>query len=77
MQSHLHGIETALEPDVAGAIQNVFSSSNFLNKITTGMLLRDADGIIIDCNSAAEDILESPRQKSQSAHRAPERHSVS
>jgi diguanylate cyclase (GGDEF)-like protein/PAS domain S-box-containing protein len=33
-----------------------------LDNITTGMLLRDAAGVIIDCNSAAESILEVSRQ---------------
>jgi hypothetical protein len=63
MQAHEKGWETVQEPDVADAIQKVFSSSNFLNKISTGMLLRNAEGVIIDCNSAAETILESPRHK--------------
>ena len=54
-------LETAPPSDVPSPIQEVFSSSNFLGNITTGIVLRSPDGVILDCNRAAEEILESPR----------------
>ena len=37
--------------------QKLTITSDFLNNIGTGMILRDAQGIIVDCNRAAEEIL--------------------
>src|ERR1700728_4806830 len=61
MQARQKVFETRGSPDVANSIQNVFSSSNFLDNISMGMLLRNAEGVVINCNSAAEAILETPR----------------
>jgi diguanylate cyclase (GGDEF)-like protein/PAS domain S-box-containing protein len=61
MQTPLKVLETVPEPDVLNPIQKVFSSTNLLDEITTGMILRNAQGVIIDCNGAAEAILECSR----------------
>jgi PAS domain-containing protein len=57
MQTQLQVLETLREHDVPNPIQKIFASSNFLDNISTGMLLRNAEGVITDCNSAAESIL--------------------
>ncbi|MCU1363113.1 MAG: conserved hypothetical signaling protein [Acidimicrobiaceae bacterium] len=49
-------------PDAVFPIEKVFSSSNFLDKISMGVHLRNAEGVIIDCNRAAESILEASRE---------------
>jgi diguanylate cyclase (GGDEF)-like protein/PAS domain S-box-containing protein len=61
MQTKLQVLETLSEHTVPNAIQKIFASSDFLDKITTGIMLRNAEGVIIDCNSAAESILEVSR----------------
>ncbi|MGH3733435.1 MAG: EAL domain-containing protein [Acidimicrobiales bacterium] len=43
--------------------QKLTITADFLNNISTGMILRDTRGIIIDCNDAAEDLLGVSREK--------------
>jgi diguanylate cyclase (GGDEF)-like protein/PAS domain S-box-containing protein len=43
--------------------QKLSVTSEFLNNISTGMVLRDTHGIITDCNHAAEEILKVPREQ--------------
>ncbi len=38
-------------------VQQLIATSDFLNNISTGMLFRNAEGVIVDCNRAAEAIL--------------------
>jgi PAS domain-containing protein len=43
--------------------QKLSVTADFLNNISTGMVLRDTHGIITDCNHAAEEILKVPREQ--------------
>ncbi|MGA7834051.1 MAG: GAF domain-containing protein, partial [Acidimicrobiales bacterium] len=43
--------------------QKLTVTSEFLNSISTGMIFRDARGVIVDCNRAAEEILCLSREK--------------
>ncbi len=62
MQTPPKVLETVPEVYALNPIQTVFSSTNLLDKITTGMVLRNTEGVIIDCNQAAETILECSRE---------------
>jgi diguanylate cyclase (GGDEF)-like protein/PAS domain S-box-containing protein len=42
--------------------QKLTVTSEFLNNIRTGMIFRDVDGVVIDCNRAAESLLGRPRE---------------
>jgi diguanylate cyclase (GGDEF)-like protein/PAS domain S-box-containing protein len=43
--------------------QKLTVTTDFLNNISTGMIFRDARGVIIDCNQAAEVLLGTSREK--------------
>jgi diguanylate cyclase (GGDEF)-like protein/PAS domain S-box-containing protein len=43
--------------------QKLTVTADFLNNISTGMIFRDARGVIIDCNQAAEYLLGTSREK--------------
>jgi diguanylate cyclase (GGDEF)-like protein/PAS domain S-box-containing protein len=45
------------------AAQKLTITADFLNNISTGMIFRDARGIIVDCNAAAEELLGTSREK--------------
>jgi diguanylate cyclase (GGDEF)-like protein/PAS domain S-box-containing protein len=63
MQAREQRLETLSEHAIPHGLTNILASSNFLDDIRTGMLLRDAEGVIIDCNAAAASILEEPREQ--------------
>ena len=43
--------------------QKLTITADFLNNVSTGMIFRDARGVIIDCNHAAETLLGTSREK--------------
>jgi PAS domain-containing protein len=43
--------------------QKLTVTADFLNNISTGMIFRDARGVIVDCNQAAELLLGTSREK--------------
>ncbi len=43
-------------------IEKLIATSQFLNNITTGMIFRNALGVVVDCNAAALSILELSRE---------------
>jgi diguanylate cyclase (GGDEF)-like protein/PAS domain S-box-containing protein len=45
------------------AAQKLTVTADFLNNISTGMIFRDASGVIVDCNRAAEETLDASREK--------------
>lgn len=49
--------ESLIENVDLNSEQKLSVTSEFLNNISTGMVLRDTRGVIIDCNRAAEEIL--------------------
>ena len=54
--------EVLITSDGLSSAQKLTVTTDFLNNISTGMLFRDAHGILIDCNQAAEEILGTTRE---------------
>lgn len=55
--------EFLINSDSLNTAQKLTVTADFLNNISTGMIFRDARGIIVDCNRAAEDLLSVSREK--------------
>jgi len=63
MTDQLERFDGALAAEHRTSIQRIVATSDFLNTISTGMIFRDRDGEIVDCNAAAEAILGVPRDR--------------
>ncbi|MFZ0768028.1 MAG: PAS domain-containing protein, partial [Acidimicrobiales bacterium] len=63
MQKRQKELDTPTEGSALNPIQKIFATSGFLDTISTGMMLRNAEGVIVDCNSAAESILGVAREQ--------------
>ncbi|MGC2485543.1 MAG: EAL domain-containing protein [Acidimicrobiales bacterium] len=54
--------EVLINGDSLSNAQKLIVTTDFLNNVSTGMLFRDAHGIVTDCNLAAEEILGTTRE---------------
>ena len=63
MTDQLERFDGVIAAEHRSSIQRIVSTSDFLNTISTGMIFRDRDGEIVDCNRAAETILGVARER--------------
>jgi len=63
MQTEPRSYADLIDRALLNPVQKLIASSDFLNNISTGMLFRNSEGVIVDCNRAAETILGTPREE--------------